>query len=224
MKRSEITEAAFNFFKKSYAYKMGGTQTVILPNGKSHTFDEREYYSGRGAKYNSSIKHDALGEVKVSRKDYSAFIKMMKEREANRKAWAIEAEATSARIEEAKTKGIYTIKQATHGEGKYIELSEKESEGRYFDADRLAATLDISVEDAELLNSRGKTYVFAKQLSTGKKIELYHPSLSCNSLSIWFDYASDEKVKEFESERENWTNAPYAHIVGQTDNANHFVC
>ena len=224
MKRSEITEAAFRNFKVPYRYKMGGTQTVILPNGKSKHFDDREYYSGRGAKYNSGIKHDAIGEVKVSRKQYIEFLKLLKEREANRKAWAIEAEATSARIEEAKTKGIYTIKDAKHGGGKYIELSNIESDGKYFDAERLAATLDISVEDAQLLRSRGKTYVFAKQLNTGKTIELYHPALSCNPLSIWFDYVSEDKVKEFNSQREDWVNAPYSHLVGQTSAANHFVC
>lgn len=224
MKRSEITEAAFRNFKVTYRYKMGGTQTVILPNGKSKHFDDREYYSGRGAKYNSGIKHDAIGEVKVSRKDYSAFLKMMKDREANRKAWVIEAKETAARIEEAKSKGIYSTREATHGGGKYIELSDSESDGRYFDAARLAATLDISVEDARLLNSGGKTYVFAKQLTTGRTIELYHPSLSCNPLSIWFDYVSEDKVKEFNSQREDWVNAPYSHLVGQTSAANHFVC
>lgn len=78
MKNSEKFEKAFNYFKKSYAYKMGGTQTVVLPNGKSKSFDDRQYYSGRGAKYNNSVKHDALGIVKVSKKEYSAFLEYLK--------------------------------------------------------------------------------------------------------------------------------------------------
>lgn len=36
-------QKTFDHFKKSYSYKMGGTQTVVLPNGKSRSFDDREY-------------------------------------------------------------------------------------------------------------------------------------------------------------------------------------
>ncbi len=51
MKTTEKIEKAFNFFKQTYSYKMGGTQTVVLPNGQGKYFDDRALYSGRGAKY-----------------------------------------------------------------------------------------------------------------------------------------------------------------------------
>lgn len=48
----------------SYAYKMGGiTEVVIQSKGAvlfSQTYDRREYYSGRGAKYNKNVRHDYI--------------------------------------------------------------------------------------------------------------------------------------------------------------------
>jgi hypothetical protein len=223
MKAQEKINQALSYFKKSYSCKMGGTQTVILPNGKSQYFDDREYYSGRGAKYNSKINHHIIGDVKVTRKEYSDFLKMLMDREERRAINLQKRKELSAQIETAKENGIYAISQA--GENSrhfYIELSEEEAEGRFFDADRLANTLDIRLEDAQLLYSEGKTYVFAQQIKTGKIIELYHPSLSCNALSISFSYPSQERIEEFE--HEEWVNAPYSAILGQTERKNHFVC
>lgn len=220
MKNSEKFEKAFNYFKQSYTFKMGGTQTVLLPNGKAKHFDDREFYSGRGVKYNSNINHDSLGVIKVSKKEYSAFLSQLKERE-NQKALRLkEIAEKEARLLDAKKKGIYTYTEEEHGN--YIELSTQEQEERRFDAERLAKTLDICVADAELLNSQGKTYVFAQQISTGKMLELYHPSLSCNRLSIYFGEASEERVASFN--HGEWSSAPFAHLLGQTVNSNHFVC
>jgi len=225
MKNSEKFEQAFNYFKKSYSYKMGGTQTVILPNGKSKHFDDREYYSGRGSKYNNNIKHDEIGDVKVSRKEYSAFLKMLKEREERRainlKKAAEKAAEKAARIEEAKANGIYSLEKAEGDVGHYIELSDDESYNHHFDAERLARTLKISVEDAQLLNSNGKTYVFAKS-ADGNTYQLYHASLSCNHLNIHVSIASPEQISEFN--HDEWASAPYAGLVGQTNKKNHFAC
>src|SRR5690606_23432392 len=106
--------------------------------------------------------------------------------------------------------------------GNFIELSDEESYGKYFDAERLARTLDISVEDAELLNSQGKTYVFATQITTGRIVELFHASLSCNPLYISYEYVDKKRMDEFDHEK--WASAPYAGLVGQTERKNHFVC
>lgn len=220
MKTLETIEQAFSFFKKSYNRKMGGTQTVVLPNGESKFFDDREYYSGRGAKYNSSIQHDEIGEVKVSQKEYSEFLKMLKDREERRATNLRKAAEKADRIEKAKSAGVYSIAREEYGN--FIELSDDETYSNSFDAERLAKTLDIRVEDAELLNSAGKTYVFAKQISTGKIIELFHASLLSNDLNISFEYVSEERVAEFD--HEEWASAPYAGVVGQTDKKNHFVC
>ena len=217
MKNSVKFEKAFNYFKENYDYKMGGSQTVVLPNGKSLFFDDREFYSGRGAKYNSSIKHHEIGMVKVSKNDYSMFLKKLKEEEGRRIASANARLEKTARIENAEKQGMYSIDECN-----YVELSEDESQNKEFDAARLAATLDISIADALLLNSGGKTYVFAKQLSSDKVLELYHPSLDCNSLSICINEVSKERLSQFKNE--DWAKSPYSGLLGQTSNKNHFVC
>jgi len=190
---------------------------VVLPNGKSLFFDDREFYSGRGAKYNSSIKHQEIGMVKVSKNDYSMFLKKLKEEEGRRIASANARLEKTARIENAEKQGMYSIDECN-----YVELSEDESQNQEFDAARLAATLDISIADALLLNSGGKTYVFAKQLSSDKVLELYHPSLDCNSLSICINEVSKERLSQFKNE--DWAKSPYSGLLGQTSNKNHFVC
>lgn len=219
MRNQEKFNKAFDYFKKSYEYKMGGTQTVVLPNGKEKEFDDREYYSGRGSKYNSSIKHDEIGVVKVSRKDYSAFLKMLKDQEHSKKIRLQERAKKEARLLEAKKNGVYGLKISKHGA--FVELSDDEIFNHYFDAKRLAKTLQIKVKDAELLNSVGKTYVFAKS-KNGKTYELYHSSLDCNDLSISINEVTEDRIKKFDPVK--WQNAPFAHLVGQTQNTNHFVC
>lgn len=219
MKNQEKFNKAFNYFKKSYAYKMGGTQIVVLPNRKEKEFDDRQYYSGRGAKYNSSIKHDEIGIVKVTRKDYSAFLKLLKDQEKTKELRLKEQEKKEARLLESINNGVYSLKKYDYGT--YVELSNKEVFSHTFDAKRLAKTLQISVKDAELLNSVGKTYVFAKS-KNGKTYQLYHPSLSCNDLSIRINEVTEDVINQFDPVK--WQNAPFAHLVGQTSKNNHFVC
>jgi hypothetical protein len=103
-----------------------------------------------------------------------------------------------------------------------VTLSKKERNEGIFNPEVLARTLDISTEDANMVSSEGKTYVFAKQKSTGKTIQIYHASLECNDLNIFVEDASKERMKEFN--HKEWYNAPYAKEVGQTENTNHFVC
>lgn len=218
MKQLTIETAAK--FKESYNYKMGGSQILQFPNGQEFIFNDKEYYSGRGAKYNSSIKHDNKGVIVITKKQVADFFKKEKEAVTRLKKIIAERKATEKRIAENEKTGIYGLSIREHGT--LIELSTEESEGRFFDEKRLAATLDISIEDARLLNSRGKTYVFAKQITTGKIIELYHASLSCNPLNIWVSYPSADRLKEFN--HDEWASAPYSHLVGMTEKNNHFVC
>lgn len=114
----------------------------------------------------------------------------------------------------------YNLTPCEYG-GSYVELSEEESRMRIFDAKRLSVTLRILESDAELLKSTGKTYVFAKS-SDGLIYELYHPSLSCNRLSIHVSIATPDRISEFDSA--DWQAAPFAPLVGQTKKSNHFVC
>lgn len=221
MKTIEKYNSAFAHFKQSYKYKMGGTQTVVLPNGKEKNFDDREYYSGRGARYNSSIKHDEIGIVKVSRKEYSDFLKKLREREVAIQARVKQDEERQLRIENAKAKGIYSLEDSEYG-GRFVELTYSEMETCQFDTCRLANTLNVSVKDVELLHSTGKTYVFARQKESGKLIRLYHPSLDCNRLSIHVEFVTEEYFNEFN--HDEWASAPFAKLLGQTESKNHFVC
>ena len=206
-------------FKQSYSYKMGGTQTIVMPDGQRFYFDDRQYYNGRGAKYNSSIRHDMIGDVVITQERVDAVMLQMAANEQRRLDMIAENNASEERIVLAKKSGVYSINECESG--RYIELSEDESEHRYFDAARLASTLGITVEDASLLKSRGKTYVFAKS-QDGNIYELYHASLSCNPLNIWISIATPERVAEFNPEK--WQSAPYAAALGQTIKPNHFVC
>lgn len=199
---------------------MGGTQTIVLPNGQEFHFDDREYYSGRGAKYNSSIRHDDLGRIEVTNKQVTERLKHEREMRRHQLEGIRKRKEDEKRYQENKKAGIYGLQDAgwTH----FIELSDEESRAHTFDSERLARTLDISVEDANLLRSKGKTYVFAKELSTGRIVELYHASLFCNDLAISISYPTDEQIAQFDHDQ--WSSAPYADEVGQTSSKNHFVC
>lgn len=215
MKTEEKIKKAFEYFKKEYSCKMGGTQTVVLPNGKRKYFDDKQYYSGRGSKFNLSIRHDEVGSVIVSKNEYNKYLSMIKERDAENNKRIKEAKAKAKRIKEAEKMGAYSIKD------NFIELSEKEMYNHFYDSKRLANTLNISIKDAELLNSDGKTYVYAEQ-SNGNVIELYHAALSCNPLTITVDFNAKDKFKA--KNKSDWKNAPYRALIGATENNNHFVC
>lgn len=214
-----FTEEFATKFKKSYSRKMGGSQTIVMPNGQRFFFDDREYYQGRGSKYNSSISHDDIGDVLVSKKQIAELRRLERERQVALKAIEKERSDREKRIKDAELQGLYLL--VDKGGLSYVELSEEERTYKCFDVSRLAKTLGISESDANLLKSTGKTYVFAKS-SDGNTYELYHSSLDCNYLSISVSIASEERIKEFKPG--DWQNAPFAHLLGQTENSNHFVC
>ena len=207
-------------FKKSYSKKMGGTQTVIMPNGQSFDFNDKEYYSGRGAKFNSASMHDIIGNVVVTKEQVKNALKADKDKAKAIALRTKERQLTEKRIAKAAKQGVYTLKASEHG-GSMVELSEDESQNQYFSIKRLCATLKISEEDAKLLNSKGKTYVFAKS-EDGNIYELYHASLSCNNLNIWVSVATPERIAQFAPKE--WQSQPFAAMLGQTQNLNHFVC
>ena len=195
---------------------MGGSQTIVLPNGQRFEFNDKEYYSGRGSKYNHSIRHDTIGDVVVTLKEFKEALKYERERVKAIKVREREAKERNKRVKQAEKMGLYNISQ-----NGYIELSEDESQRQYFDTERLARTLKISTEDASLLRSEGKTYVFAKT-EDGRTLQLYHSDLSCNRLNIHVEEATAERIAEFDPEE--WFSAPYAAEVGNSFKPNHFVC
>lgn len=208
-------------FKKPYQYKMGGTQTVVMPNGQRFEFNNKETYSGRGAKYNASIKYHYIGDVIVTKAQVKEAFKIIKDFEKAIKLRLKEQKAKDKRIKQAIKSGVYSLMPSYCGNGHTVELSDNEVYGKFFDSKRLAKTFNISVEDANLLNSHGKTYVFAKT-ADGRVLEMYHASLDCNNLSIWVAEATPERIAEFQPKE--WQSAPFANLVGQSLNNNHFVC
>lgn len=219
MRNLEITIETAKWFKRSYSYKMGGTQTIVFPNGVKFDFDDREYYSGRGAKYNSSIRHESIGNVIVTASELKDYAKRLRDQDKALKIRAKEQAAYNKMVADAAKSGIYSL---NYTEGmNWVNLSREESEGRYFDERRLAATFKISIDDAFLLNSKGKTYVFAKS-EDGNTYMFYHASLDWNSLAISFEIATPDLIASFD--HAEWASAPFAELVGQTENKNHFVC
>ena len=222
MKPVQQFDAKFaSFFKKGYSKKMGGTQTIVLPNGQSFFFDDRQYYNGRGAKYNNDNMHENLGDILVTQKEVKELSARLRERGKNIKKAEKERKEREKVIKAAEKKGIYELTKNEYGT--FVELSDNERLTNAFDAKRLANTLKISVQDAELLKSEGKTYVYAKT-EDGNIIELYHSDLSCNNLSISVDFKGKEFFEQKLKQRSEWVNAPFAELIGQTGNINHFVC
>ena len=72
----KITELVKKGYISSDLPKMGGTLTVLAGN-ETFYFDLREYYEGRGAKYNKNINHEAV-KVKVTVKAINDCIRVIK--------------------------------------------------------------------------------------------------------------------------------------------------
>lgn len=128
---------------------------------------------------------------------------------------ALESKRRIAAFKKADKCGKYAINNG------YILLSEEEVMNQTFSAEKLANTLGILIEDANLLHSSGKTYVFAKSID-GNTYELYHPSLYINHISIHVEAVTEAYMNQFN--HDEWSNSPYSSEVGQTNNKNHFVC
>lgn len=210
-----------NYISKPYCYAMGGTKKLIIDNNVVYFINEKNFYEGRGNKYNLSIKHDEQV-YSITSEQLEEYKKLIGKKKYEEQKQIVlinkEFKQKQKRILEADKMGIYSIYN------NIIELSENESIKKTFNAEKLAKTLNIRIYDAELLKSRGKTYVFAQKLDNSEIIELYHADLNNNSLYIHVSKPTEERIKEFKENHSNWLNAPYSHLLGQTENKNHFVC
>ena len=210
-----------NYISTPYCYAMGGTKTLIVDNKQVLFLDQKDIYRGRASKYNTSIRYDEqiYNITSEQLEEYKKIIGRKKyEEQKNISLINKEFKQKQKRIFEADKKGVYSIYN------NIIELSENERVFNTFNPSKLAKTLNISISDAELLKSSGKTYVFAQKLDNSEIIELYHADLSCNSLNIHVSKPTEERIKEFKANHQNWLNAPYSQLLGQTENKNHFVC
>ena len=210
-----------NYISKPYCYVMGGTKTLYIENKQVLFIEQKNIYSGRSSKFNKSIRYDeqiyniTLNQLEQYKKEIG------KKKYEEQKNYALinkEFKQKQKRIFEADKNGVYSIYN------NIIELSESERVFNTFNPSKLAKTLNISISDAELLKSSGKTYVFAQKLDNSEIIELYHADLKNNSLCIHVSKPTDERISEFKANHANWFNAPYSQLLGQTENKNHFVC
>ena len=210
-----------NYISTPYCYAMGGTKTLIIDNKQVLFLDQKDIYRGRASKYNTSIKYDEQI-YNITSEQFEEYKKEIgrKKYKEQKQNFLINKEfkQKQKRIFEADKKGVYSVYN------NIIELSESERVFNTFNPSKLAKTLNISISDAELLKSRGKTYVFAQKLDNSEIIELYHADLNNNSLNIHVSRPTEERIKEFKANHATWLNAPYSHLLGQTENKNHFVC
>ena len=210
-----------NYISRPYCYAMGGTKTLNINNKQVLFLDQKNIYRGRASKFNKSIRYDdqiyniTLNQLEQYKKEIGK--KKYEEQKQNIKINK-EFKQKQKRIFEADKKGVYSIYN------NIIELSESERVFNTFNPSKLAKTLNISISDAELLKSSGKTYVFAQKLDNSEIIELYHADLNNNPLYIHVSKPTDDRVSEFKANHANWFNAPYSQLLGQTENKNHFVC
>lgn len=201
------TENAATYFAKSFNKKMGGTQTIkfqddFLPEIK---IDQRQYYSGRGSKFNNNSMHEHI-DVFVTKAFFNEKVesraKMLFERQKD----------------EIKAKKQFSDFCKLHNLNKsnYTSLY---SDCLFFESDKKEfVEKELNVDLSDFFNATGKTYLFAES-----KIGLlcfYHN----HRQSFSFNFTTEEKRNEFISNRESWISAPYAHILGQNDNINLYVC
>ena len=210
-----------NYISKPYRHAMGGTKTLIVDNKQVLFLDQKDIYRGRASKYNTSIRYDEqiYNITSEQLEEYKKIIGRKKyEEQKNISLINKEFKQKQKRIFEADKKGVYSIYN------NIIELSEREQEFNTFNPSKLSKTLNISISDAELLKSSGKTYVFAQKLDSSEIIELYHADINNNPLYIHVSKPTDARVSEFKANHAKYLNAPYSQLIGQTDNKNHFVC
>lgn len=78
--KSEVTAGeVLNNIARSYNAKMGGTRELIVNGEQLIKQDDREYYSGRGARYNSNINHD-IQVYNLTQKEYDAEVAKVAQR------------------------------------------------------------------------------------------------------------------------------------------------
>jgi hypothetical protein len=200
------------YFKEGYSKKMGGTQKIVFENDflPSISFDDREYYQGRGKKYNSSSMHQHI-DVYVSKHEFETRIKT-------------EAKASFKRMKEFKKEEIVrknNFKKLCTELG--VEKSNYTSaygNELYFEpknASKIEIELEVDID--AFMESTGKTYFFANSPKLGL-LMFYHN----HRQSFSFSKCDEEYLNEFKKDRNSWVNARYAHLLGDVTNENLYVC
>lgn len=201
------TENAGAYFSKSFNKKMGGTQTIKFEDDFLPTIelDQREYYTGRGAKYNSNSMHEHI-DVFVTKKDFDAKVKLRASEIFNFEKTQAEAKKVLKNFCKENDLNLTNYSAFYNGTA-------------FFDADKKSEIeRELNIDLSEFFDANGKTYFFA-ETKLGL-LMFYHN----HRQSYSYEVVSEEKRQEFLNERDSWVNAPYASEVGQTDNINLYVC
>ena len=205
--RQFYTEKASDYFSKSFTKKMGGTQKITFEDDflPAIELDKREFYTGRGGKYNSTSMHEHI-EVFVTKSEFEEKVnsraKMFFERQKEEKNKANEL------IKFCSSFGLNSKLFSGISENFLFFEKSKKSE----------IEKELNIDLSEFFATSGKTYFFAE--SNIGLLMFYHN----HHQSYGFEKVSEEKRQEFLNERESWVNAPFAKEVGQTDNKDLFVC
>ena len=205
--RKFYTENAGVYFSKSFSKKMGGTQKITFEDDflPSIELDKREFYTGKGAKYNDGSMHEHI-DVFVSKKQF--------EDKANLKA---NERFTYEKTQSDAKKALKNFCKANDLNVKNYYASSNNTV--FFEADKKSEIEnELNIDLTEFFNASGKTYFFA-ETKLGL-LMFYHN----HRQSYSFDFVTEEKRQEFLNERQSWVNAPYANEVGQTENINLYVC
>lgn len=181
--RKKVDKLRDRYFPPNYGYKMGGTHTInITLKGKTvftAEYDEREYYSGTGAKYNSGINHDVVT-IDISLNRLNSF---NKDRNARNKKLADKKTARDLGVEKY---GAY-VKVAENG---FI-VTDIENEKLMLKtvAEKLGVDLnDLSVAFDKSRNSSCKCNI---RIDDGHAI--YHPDFSINGEYYLIDRSLTEQ-------------------------------
>lgn len=201
------TENARTYFAPSFSKKMGGTALIIFEEDfiPAIKIDKREYYSGRGAKYNSPSMHEHLDRF-VSKTEFKEKVnsraKMLFDREKEKKAVA------------KKLSDFCKL----HGLNKTHYSFFSETMGVYFDPNqKKAIEKELCVDLTDFMASTGKTYYFTD--SKIGRLCFYHN----HQQSFSFTFAENEQ--EFVNNRESWNSGRYLFLLKSNPfNMNLYVC
>lgn len=186
---------------------MGGTQTITFEDDflPSIELDKREYYTGRGAKYNSNSMHEHI-DVFVTKKAFDSKVKIRANEIFTYEKTQAEAKKVLKNFCKENDLNIKNYSAFYNGTAFFEDDKKSEIEN------------ELNIDLTEFFNAGGKTYFFA-ETKLGL-LMFYHN----HRQSYSFEIVTEEKRQEFANNRESWVNAPYASEVGQTENENLYVC
>lgn len=187
--RNFYTEKAADYFSKSFTKKMGGTQRITFEDNflPIIELDKREYYTGRGAKYNTNSMHEHV-DVFVAKKDFEGKVNVRAHNIFDRlKAEKAEKQALTNFCNE----NSLNVKNYDGISDKFVFFkSDKKNE----------IEKELNVDLSEFFGTGYKTYFYAE--SKIGLIRFYHN----HHQSYGFEKTTDEERQKFHAD---WFSVGY---------------